>query len=144
MTDLKPMIDRIAELEALIKNPKPTPPIGTPVVWYVGADPKLPVAALVTAHAPSGPDPDKIEVVAFPVRAFHKHVGGVLHMSNPCHLNKHNEATRSCGAWDYPYGVKPDKSHFESHIKAMQSLKAEQEHKLAEARVAVEKEKVKV
>lgn len=138
--DTQPIQDRIDALKALLKNPYPTPPVGTPVVWYPRAEQKEgnEVAALVTKIEGSG----KVIVTTFRPHSVPEHKAGVLHVSNPIHEVRANAASRNCGSWDYPVGskVKVPLAHYQHHKDELARLIESAENQLEEALAIKEKD----
>lgn len=114
--DLK---DYLAAEKAKLKNPTPTPPVGTVVVWYDRAlvKPENQKAAIVTAVE----GPGRLTLTIFGPRAHPIHKIGVLHHTHECHGNRNNVMSQQNGAWAYPDGVKADKSHLNLHLDQIQA-----------------------
>ena len=137
-TQMKPMLAKLEEIELKIRNPLPTPPIGTPVVWYPharvvkGAE----VAALVTGI--EGPGRLKITVfvpngMPVPKQACH-------HVTDPVHEKRNNSISKTSGAWDYIEGTKTPKADFQFHLEHLNKLKNDFTGKIEQAQaIAAEK-----
>lgn len=130
--DLKPIQDRIADLEYQLKTPIPTPPVGWCVIWYrrahvaEGAE----IAAIVTKVE----GPGKITITAFaPVAVPDPTRRGCLHVSHPVHEQRANASSVNSGAWDYPTGVKPPKEHYQYHIDLIRANLEEAKSQLRNA-----------
>ncbi len=117
---LQPYRQQLEMLKETQKNPYPTPPIGTPVVWYNHGrkdDPESECAAIVTKVQDAG----KVCVVVLKPNAMPLHKGGVLYVENQVHQQKHNPQTHTNGCWDYPKHSKIPKEHFEYHLAQLNS-----------------------
>ena len=116
--DLAPIKTQIEKVDAEIKAPFPTPPVGAMVVWYARADVRegAEIAAIVTRVD----GPGKISLTAFRPQGMPDPTRlGVLHVNHPTHLSKHNSVSVNTGAWDYPDGTIPPKSHYARHTEAL-------------------------
>lgn len=112
--DVEPIKEQLAKVEADLKSPLPTPPVGTPVVWYpraqVGADNQI--AALVTKVE----GPGKVTLTAFrPQGTADPTRRGCLHVSHPVHEQRANAVSVNAGAWDYIEGWDVPGEHYELH-----------------------------
>lgn len=117
---IKPYRLQLEELKESQKNPYPTPPIGTPIVWYNAGrrdDPESEAAAIVTKVQDAG----KICVVVFKPNAMPVHKGGVYFAEHPVHLQRSNPQTVNNGCWDYPKHAKIPKEHYEFHLAQLNS-----------------------
>lgn len=133
--DTAPIKQFIKELDEQIANPTATPPVGTLVVWYRGArfDPADPSRTQVASLVTGVEGPGKLKLVAFPPFGMPTHKQGVLHISHPLHQQRNNSVSVDSGAWDYPDGVRPSKSHYDLHLNEARSRREAAEKQLAEA-----------
>jgi len=137
---IKAIQDRIEELTREIKNPLPTPPVGSTVVWYNRADKNTaPYAAIVTGID----EPGRIKITMFPPNGFFKTAQGVHYIEHPMHSQKNNHVSEQSGAWAYPAGVSIPKDHFDAYRSRREAMKAALEDDLKKALEVKEKEKVK-
>lgn len=130
--DTQPIREQIAATDADIKNPLPTPPVGTTVVWYDRAsnEPGAEIAAIVTRIE----GPGKISVTTFRPQGMPEFTRrGVLYMTHPQHENRHNTVSRNSGSWAYPGQSKPPKADFELHLTQLASKRESLVAKLDEA-----------
>lgn len=120
--DLGPIKAAIAEVDAQLKNPLPTAPVGTPIIWYPQGDIQrgIPVAGVVTLVD----GPGKITVTTFPPRSFPTHKTAALHEWHPQHKDRHNHISINCGAWGYPKDVAIPKQHFQPHVDQLNAKRA--------------------
>jgi hypothetical protein len=120
----------IATLEKEIQSPLPTPPIGTPVIWYRGADFNgVPCAALVTGIEAPG----RVRLCVFAPNAFPVHKQGVLHRSSLQHSNRNNANSIDNGAWAYVEGTNVPKTHHAMYIEQKTKLLENVKKQIAEA-----------
>lgn len=103
----------VRDLEAQLKDPTPTTPVGEPVAWLDRGvvSPETTFAALVTQVEGVG----KVKLVVFKPNAMPIHKVGVVHISNPQHQIPNNATTVRNGAWDYPEGARVPSPHYEYH-----------------------------
>lgn len=134
--ELKPIQDHIKQIDAQMLAPLPTPPIGTPIVWFRKANPEARIAAIVTGIEDSG----KLKLVAFPPFGMPEHKQGVSHVSDKIHERKGNPASEQNGSWDYAEG-KPAKAHFDHHLEKLAKRKAQLQADLDAAKIIAEREK---
>ena len=119
---IKPIQEQIDKINASLKNPLPTPPVGTPVVWYDRAERKEDgeIAALVTKVE----GPGKVTVTVFRPQGMPDPTRrGCLHMSHPTHEQRHNAVSRNSGGWDYPIGSRAPKDHLALHTEQLNMRK---------------------
>lgn len=130
--DLGPITEQLEKVEAEIKSPLPTPPVGTPVVWYPRAtlDRDNQIAAIVTKVE----GPGKLTLTVFRPQSMPDATRrGCLHVSHPIHENRHNSVSQNSGAWDYPEGVTIPKSHRDLHLEQLQRKRDSIQDQLSEA-----------
>lgn len=116
--DLGPIQDQISAVEAEIKSPLPTPPVGTLVVWYPRAARAIEnqIAGIVTRVE----GPGKITLTVFrPQGVPELNHRGCLFVDHPIHEKRANSVSVNSGSWEYPELVKPDKSHFDLHLAVL-------------------------
>lgn len=116
--DLSPMKEQLRQIDEELKNPLPTPPIGSTVVWYPRAavEEGNRVAAIVT----NVEGPGKLTLTVFkPLATPDPTRRGCLHVSHPVHEKRANSVSINAGAWDYPDDVIPGKSHYDLHVAAL-------------------------
>jgi len=138
--DLAPMQDMLANVEKEMKNPIPTPPVGTTIVWYAKAlvEDDSKIAALVTKVE----GPGKITVTAFrPQGMADPTRRGCLHVSDPIHEKRHNSVSMNSGAWDYVAFTKIPKEHYQLHLDALAKKRDSLIEKLATAQSIKSKSK---
>lgn len=119
MTTLQDQIDKLDEE---LKNPIPTPSVGTVIVWYNRAEKKEDgqIAGIVTLVEGVG----KVRVTLFGPSAMPRYtVKGCLHMSHPVHQNRNHATSVNSGGWDYPDGVSAKKADYAMHISQLESRK---------------------
>lgn len=141
MSDISGTLDQIAKER---KRLQPTPPVGMPVVWFMGGDDKNPRPALVTQVE----GPGRVSLVILPLNTMPQHKMGVLYKDHPDMEEANTPAKRTKGSWDYVPGFPSmiPKEHFEHHKglldhrekQAMAQL--QQEEHDAEVRAAKQKE----
>jgi hypothetical protein len=110
---------RINELELEMKHPLPTPPVGTPVVWYDRAQvsEEAQRAAIVTRVE----GPGKVTLTIFPPNGMPLYnKKGTLHVSHEIHDRRGNAVSKNSGSWDYTSRTSRPKSHNELHIAEIQ------------------------
>lgn len=130
--DLEPLKQQIEDVSAAMKNPLPTPPVGTTVVWYDRAEakPESQIAGLVTKVE----GPGKVTLTVFRAQGMPDPTRrGCLHISHSVHEQRHNAVSRNSGAWDYPDGVSIPKAHYTPHLDLLETKKMALQTSLAEA-----------
>ncbi len=113
---------RVEELKALQANPYPTPPVGTPIVWFNAAkrDENRPYDDAVASIVTKIDGPGKVTLVAFSPHAMPSHKRSSHHVSHPIHKVRMNSVSVDSGSWDYPEGVRPHKDHYQIHLAEIQ------------------------
>ena len=120
MIDLTPLKKAIAEVEAEMKEPIPTPPVGTALVWYRQARQDGGQNAAICTGIDG---PGKIKLSVFPPNGMKENKQGVLNCKDPIHEKLTNRVSKENGAWDYPDGTGPSKGHYKVHIDRLQHKK---------------------
>lgn len=106
----------------------PTPPVGEPVVWYMGGTGR-PIPALVADIE----DPGKLKLKVFPWASFPRDVPGVFYKGHPVHEKPNNQQTVRCGSWDYVR--KPPAEDYNLHKERLDA----REKQLVDAQVTAER-----
>lgn len=141
MSDISGTLDNIAKER---KRPMPTPPVGMPVVWFLGGDEANPRPALVTQVE----GPGRVSLVVLPLNTMPQHKMGVLYKDHPDMEEANTPAKRTKGSWDYIPGFPSmiPKEHFEHHKQLLDRrekqamAQLEQEEREAAAMAARKKE----
>lgn len=120
--DLELIKQQIAAVDEQIKKPLPTPPVGTPIIWFDKAivKPGAELAAVVTKVE----GPGKVTLVVFRPCAFPEFKRSSLHEFHLQNKERHVEALSNCGAWAYPRGTVIPKSHNELHLEALHTKRS--------------------
>lgn len=116
--DTQPLKNMIRDTEEELKNPKPTPPVSTPVVWYDRA--QVSPEAQINASVTKIEGPGKVTLSIVRPHHFPEHKRAVLHVSDPIHEKVSNPTSIQNGAWDYPDHTRIPKAHYDLHVAALE------------------------
>jgi len=138
MSSVEQIEAAIAEIEKEEQSPLPTPPVGTPVVFYPGA--RIESGAEVAAIVTQVQGPGKLTLAVFRPMGMVQGQKQCLHASHPLHEKLDKAVSRNNGAWDYPQGIRPAKLHYQVHLDELAKRKRSAEAHLEDLKAIKSRE----